>query len=65
MNDTTQSRGYGRTATSTGISLGAAIGASVSWSIHHSLLWAWLHGMAGWFYVIAYALEWTDQWVPK
>ncbi|MDE1169750.1 MAG: hypothetical protein PW734_00850 [Verrucomicrobium sp.] len=43
-------------ATSTGISLGAAIAVTVSWSIWHSLLWAIVHGVCGWFYVIYYAL---------
>jgi hypothetical protein len=43
-------------ATSTGISLGSAIAVTVSWSLHHSLVWAVIHGILGWFYVIYYAL---------
>jgi hypothetical protein len=43
-------------ATSTGISLGSAIAVTVSWSLHHSLIWAIVHGVFGWFYVIYYAL---------
>jgi len=43
-------------ATSTGISLGSAIAVTVSWSLHHSLIWAIIHGVFGWIYVIYYAL---------
>ena len=39
-----------------GISLGSAIAVTVSWSLHHSLLWAVIHGIFGWLYVIYYAL---------
>lgn len=43
-------------ATSTGMSLGSAIAVSVSGSLYHSLAWAIVHGIFGWFYVIYYAL---------
>ncbi len=43
-------------ATSTGISLGSAIAVTVSWSLYHSLIWAIVHGIFGWFYVIYFAL---------
>ena len=43
-------------ATSSGISLGSAIAVTVSWSLYHSLLWAIIHGVFGWLYVIYYAL---------
>jgi hypothetical protein len=46
-----------RTSASSGISLGAAIAACVSWSQYHSLLWAIIHGILGWLYVIYYALS--------
>jgi len=42
--------------TSTGIGLGSAIAVAISWSIHKSILWAILHGIFGWFYVIYYAI---------
>jgi hypothetical protein len=44
------------TVSASGISLGAAIAVTVSWSLHHSLVWAIVHGFFGWFYVIYYAL---------
>jgi len=28
-----------------------------SWSVNHSTLWAILHGLFGWFYVIYYAIR--------
>lgn len=38
--------------------------AAMSWSVHHSILWAFLHGVCGWLYVLAYWLGWADQWMP-
>jgi len=35
---------------------GAMIAVTISWSEHHSILWAILHGIFGWFYVIYFAL---------
>ena len=50
MND----RGGG--AAKAGIGLGSAIAVAVSWSINKSLVWAIIHGVLGWLYVIYYAL---------
>jgi len=44
------------TTTSAGISLGAAIAVTISWSQHASILWAILHGILGWLYVIYFAI---------
>jgi len=41
---------------SSGLSLGGAIAVVISWSINKSILWAILHGIFGWFYVIYYAI---------
>ena len=41
---------------SSGISLGSAIAVTVSWSLYHSLLWAIIHGILSWIYVIYFAL---------
>jgi hypothetical protein len=41
--------------------LGTVIAVTISWSIHHSILWAWLHGICSWLYVIFYALGWADH----
>ena len=40
------------TAASSGISLGSAIAVTISWSLHGSVLWAIIHGILGWLYVI-------------
>ena len=44
------------TTTSTGLSLGAAIAVTISWSIYESVLWAIIHGIFGWLYVIYYLI---------
>lgn len=43
-------------ATGGGIGLGAIIAVVLSWSANHSVLWAILHGILGWFYVIYYLI---------
>ena len=40
----------------TGASFGSALAIAISWSEHKSLLWAIVHGVFSWFYVIYYAL---------
>lgn len=39
-----------------GIGMGSALAITISWSLHHSILWAILHGFFGWFYVVYYAI---------
>lgn len=39
-----------------GISFGSALAITISWSVHKSLLWAIVHGILSWFYVIYYAI---------
>jgi hypothetical protein len=39
-----------------GVSIGNALAIAISWSLHNSILWAILHGIFGWFYVIYYAI---------
>ena len=43
-------------AAKAGIGFGSALAISISWSLHHSILWAIVHGILSWFYVIYYAL---------
>ena len=43
-------------AAKAGIGLGTAIAVAISWSIHKSIVWAIVHGIFSWFYVIYYAL---------
>lgn len=39
----------------TGMSFGSALAMVISWSVNKSILWAILHGVFSWFYVIYYA----------
>jgi hypothetical protein len=39
-----------------GISFGSALAIVISWNQNHSILWAIVHGILSWFYVIYYAL---------
>ena len=40
----------------TGLSMGAALAMAISWSVNKSILWAILHGVFSWAYVIYYAI---------
>ena len=39
-----------------GIGFGVALAIAISWSVNKSILWAIIHGILSWFYVIYYAL---------
>jgi len=39
-----------------GIGLGNALAIAISWSLHHSVLWAIIHGVLSWIYVVYYLL---------
>lgn len=43
-------------AAKSGIGFGAALAITISWSANQSILWAILHGIFSWLYVIYYAL---------
>ncbi len=43
-------------ATSAGIGFGSAIAVTISWSVNKSILWAILHGVCSWLYIIYYAI---------
>jgi len=40
----------------TGISFGTALAIAISWSVNKSILWAIVHGLFSWLYVIYYAI---------
>ena len=44
------------TAARAGIGFGTALAISISWSANKSLLWAVIHGLLSWIYVVYYAL---------
>ncbi len=39
-----------------GIGLGTIIAVVISWSANHSVIWAIIHGILGWLYVIYYLI---------
>ena len=39
-----------------GIGFGSALAIAISWSQNHSILWAIVHGILSWIYVVYYAL---------
>ena len=43
-------------AARSGIGFGVALAITISWSVNHSILWAMLHGVLSWFYVIYYVV---------
>lgn len=47
------------TYSSVGIGLGNVIAVVISWSVNHSVLWAIIHGIFGWFYIIYYLIKTT------
>jgi hypothetical protein len=48
MTDSTESISYG-------ITFGTALAIVISWSVNKSILWAIIHGIFSWLYVIYYA----------
>lgn len=43
-------------AAKAGIGLGSAIAVAISWSLHKSIVWAVVHGVLSWLYVLYYAV---------
>jgi len=43
--------------TTFGSALGSALAVTISWSLHKSVLWACIHGIFSWFYVIYYLVQ--------
>ena len=47
----------GRQVGKAGVSFGSALAMVISWTANKSLLWAIVHGLLSWLYVIYYALR--------
>jgi len=43
-------------AAQAGIGFGTALAITISWSVNHSVLWAIIHGLLSWLYVIYYVV---------
>ena len=50
------SKSMSREVAKSGVSFGSALAMVISWSQHQSVLWAILHGIFSWLYVIYYVL---------
>ena len=46
----------GGQAVKAGIGFGTALAIAISWSVNKSILWAIIHGLLSWLYVIYHAL---------
>ena len=42
-----------------GVGFGSALAITISYTANHSILWAIIHGILGWLYVIYFALFWS------
>lgn len=49
--------GHSNTAAKAGIGFGSALAITISYTANHSILWAILHGVFGWLYVIYFAIR--------
>ena len=54
-------KGNGTGIAKVGIGFGTALAITISWSANQSLLWAIIHGVLSWIYVIYYALVHHSQ----
>ena len=46
----------GGSAAKAGIGLGTGIAVAISWSVNKSIVWAIIHGVLSWLYVIYFAV---------
>lgn len=40
-----------------GVSFGTALAIAISWTANKSILWAIIHGLLSWIYVVYYAIK--------
>ncbi len=45
------------TAAKVGVGFGTALAITISWSANKSIVWAIVHGILSWIYVIYYAMK--------
>ncbi len=49
-------RSSGGSVVGAGVGFGSALAMTMSWAANHSILWAIVHGILSWIYVIYYAI---------
>ena len=55
--ESTSTGSHSATAAKAGIGFGTALAIAISWSANQSILWAIVHGLLSWIYVIYYAVR--------
>jgi hypothetical protein len=48
-------------AAKAGIGFGTALAITISWSLNKSVLWAIIHGILSWFYVVYYLWKYAAR----
>ncbi len=48
---------HSASAAKAGIGFGTALAIAISWSANKSILWAIIHGLLSWIYVVYYAIR--------
>jgi len=56
MLENTRRTAPGSGAAKAGIGFGSALAITISWSVNKSILWAIVHGVLSWIYVVYYAM---------
>jgi hypothetical protein len=56
MKERTEKRYKAPVGSRSAITFGSALAITISWSVHKSVLWAIIHGIFSWLYVIYYVL---------
>lgn len=46
----------GKNVVKTGVGFGTVLAITISWSVNQSIVWAIIHGLLSWFYVIYYII---------
>lgn len=50
---------YEKEVVKKGVSFGTCLAMVISWSLNKSVLWAIIHGILGWLYVIYYLVKYA------
>ena len=57
LGTSSSARKHSGSAARAGIGFGSALAIAISWSANKSIIWAIIHGVFSWFYVIYYAIR--------
>jgi len=54
-------KGGGRVVAGSSLGFGAVLAIVMSWTLNKSIVWAIIHGLLGWIYVVYYMIV-RDDW---